>query len=61
MLMTEHDGASLPSYDQDLWEQLENLARDVEKSLQLFRLLRESNLQMLDRLTLSSGSAWHPR
>ena len=46
------------SYDQDLWETLgEYSSRDAEESLQLFRLLREANLQMFDQLTPSSGSA----
>jgi hypothetical protein len=50
--MIEHDGALLPSYDQDLWESLgEYSSRDAERSLLLFRLLRESNLQMLDHLS----------
>ena len=50
--MIEHDGGPLSSYDQDLWEALgEYASRDAEKSLQLFRLLREANLRMFDRLT----------
>jgi len=50
--MIEHDGTPLPSYDQDLWESLgEYSSRDAEKSLLLFRLLREANLQMLARLS----------
>jgi hypothetical protein len=50
--MIEHDGSPLPSYDQDLWESLgEYSSRDAEKSLQLFGLLREANLRMLDRLS----------
>jgi uncharacterized damage-inducible protein DinB len=50
--MIEHDGAALSSYDQDLWETLgEYSSRDAGESLQLFRLLRESNLRMLDRLS----------
>ena len=50
--MIEHDGAPLSSYDQDLWETLgEYSSRDPNESLQLFRLLREANLQMFDHLT----------
>ena len=50
--MIEHDGAVLSSYDQDLWKSLgEYSARDAKKSLQLFQLLREANLQMFDRLS----------
>jgi hypothetical protein len=50
--MIEHDGAPLPSYDQDLWEALgEYSSRDPEKSLQVFQSLREANLRMFDRLS----------
>ncbi len=50
--MIEHNGTPLSSYDQDLWETLgEYSARDAEQSLQLFRLLREANLRMLERLS----------
>ena len=50
--MIEHDGVSLHSFNQDLWENLgEYAARDPQKSLQLFSLLREANLRMFDRLT----------
>jgi uncharacterized damage-inducible protein DinB len=51
--MLEHDGAALSSYDQDLWETLgEYSSRDARDSLQLFCLLRASNLRMFDRLNL---------
>ncbi len=50
--MIEHNGAPLPSYDQDLWYTLGDYAsRDPQKSLQLFTLLRQENLTMFDRLT----------
>jgi len=50
--MIEHDGALLPSFDQDLWGALGDYSScDAEKSLQLFRLLREANLRMFDRLS----------
>ncbi len=50
--MIEHNGAPLPSYDQDLWYKLGDYAsRDPRKSLQLFTLLREENLTMFSRLT----------
>lgn len=50
--MIEHDGAPLSSYDQDLWEALGDYSScDAKKSLQLFRLLREANLRMFDRLS----------
>jgi DinB superfamily len=48
----EHDGCALAPYGQDLWARLGGYAeRDPAESLQLFRLLRQSNLQMFDRLT----------
>ena len=50
--MIEQDGTVLSSYDQDLWKSLGDYsARDAKKSLQLFQLLREANLQMFDRLS----------
>lgn len=50
--MLEHDGCPLPAYGQELWARLGGYAtRNPTGSLQLFRLLRESNLQMFDRLT----------
>jgi hypothetical protein len=50
--MIEHDGCSLPPYGQEVWARLGGYAqRDPEVSLQLFRQLRQANLQMFDRLT----------
>ena len=50
--MLEHDGCSLPGFGQELWARLGDYAsREPEDSLQLFRLLRETNLSMFDRLT----------
>ena len=50
--MLEHDGCSLPGFGQELWARLGGYAsREPEDSLQLFRLLRETNLSMFDRLT----------
>jgi hypothetical protein len=50
--MIEHNGAALSSYDQDLWESLgEYSSLEANESLELFRLLRERNLRMLDRLS----------
>ena len=50
--MIEHDGTPLPGYDQEVWESLgEYSARSPQESLQLFRLLRQANLQMFDKLT----------
>jgi DinB superfamily len=48
----EHDGCSLPGYDQELWHELGDYpTRTPEDSLLLFRLLRETNLQMFAKLT----------
>ena len=50
--MLERDGSSLPGYDQELWARMGAYgARDPQQSLELFRLLRGSNLQMFDQLT----------
>ena len=50
--MLEHNGCSLPGYAQDLWASLGQYAsRDPRESLESFRLLRESNLRMFERLT----------
>ena len=50
--MIEHDGSPLAAYDQELWHRLGQYpSRKPEESLLQFRLLREANLQMLDKLT----------
>ncbi len=50
--MIEHDGGVLTGYDQDLWETLGGYSkRDPEKSLLLFQLLREANLQLFAGLS----------
>ena len=50
--MIEHNGSSLMSFDQDLWYKLGDYAsRDPHEALQLFRMLREGNLLMFDKLT----------
>ena len=50
--MLEHDGCSLPGFDQNLWTRLGSYAsRNPEDSLTQFRLLRDANLQMFDQLT----------
>lgn len=50
--MLEHDGCSLPGFGQDLWADLgQYAARDPQESLDQFRLLRDVNLRMFDRLT----------
>ena len=50
--MLEHNGCSLPGFDQNLWTRLGSYAsRKPEDSLTQFRLLRDANLQMFDQLT----------
>jgi hypothetical protein len=50
--MLERSGSSIIPYDQDTWEQLGDYSHaDANASLELFRLLRERNLQLLARLT----------
>lgn len=55
--MIEHNGSSIIPFDQDLWYKLGDYAsRDPHDSLQLFRLMRDANLRMFDRL---SAAQWH--
>lgn len=50
--MIEHNGGPLSPFDQELWHELGNYASaSATESLALFRLLRESNLRMFERLT----------
>jgi hypothetical protein len=50
--MIEHSGCSLPGYGQELWASLGDYAsRDPRESLELFRLLRETNLRMFAKMT----------
>ena len=50
--MIEHNGCSLPSYDQELWSRLGDYSsQDPRESTQLFTLLRLANLRMFERLT----------
>jgi uncharacterized damage-inducible protein DinB len=50
--MIERNGCSLAPYDQELWHSLGDYAsRNPTESLQLFTLLRQSNLRMFERLT----------
>jgi hypothetical protein len=50
--MIEFDGVPLGSFDQDLWAKLGDYgSRSPRESLELFRLIRESNLKMLQRIT----------
>ena len=50
--MVEHSGIVLAGFDQDLWARLGGYgSRSPRESLELFRLLREANLQFLQQLT----------
>ncbi len=50
--MIEHNGSSILPFDQDLWYELGDYrSRDAKESLQLFRLMRDANLRLFDRLT----------
>jgi len=49
--MVEHSGIELAGFDQDLWARLGSYgSRPPRESLELFRLLREANLQFLRQL-----------
>jgi hypothetical protein len=49
--MIEHNGCAISPYDQELWNSLGDYAsRPPSDSLTLFRLLRENNVRMFDRL-----------
>ena len=50
--MLELDGVQLTSFDQDLWAKVGDYgSRNPHESLEFFRLTRNANLQMLERLT----------
>lgn len=50
--MVEHDGVTLEGFDQDLWARLGRYAAwKAGEALELFRLLREANLRMLEGLS----------
>jgi hypothetical protein len=50
--MLETNGCPLTPYDQEIWNTLGDYSsRPPSESLQIFRLLRENNLRLLDRLT----------
>ena len=49
--MVEHSGSELAGFDQDLWARVGGYSSRVpQESLALFQLLRNANLQFLDRL-----------
>ena len=50
--MVEHNGIELAGFDQNLWAQLgDYAARAPHESLELFRLLRQANVQFLQQLS----------
>ena len=50
--MVEHNGIDLAGFNQDMWARMGDYAsRLPSESLELFRLLRNSNLQFLQRLS----------
>jgi hypothetical protein len=50
--MIEHNGEDIIPFDQDLWYKLGDYpTRKPSESLELFRLLREANLRMFEKLT----------
>jgi len=49
--MLEHNGSELAGFDQDLWARVGDYASRMPcESLELFRLLRAGNVQLLERL-----------
>ena len=57
--MIEHNGGTIVPFDQDLWYKLgDYTSRDPHESLELFRLMREANVRMFDRLT---AQQWESR
>lgn len=50
--MIEHDQVTLEGFDQELWARLGKYETwNATEALEMFRLLREANLRMLDALT----------
>jgi len=50
--MIEHNGAPLLGFDQDLWAKLGDYQSwETQDALAMYRLLREANLRLLERLT----------
>jgi len=50
--MLEHSGVALGGFDQELWARVGDYgSRQPRESLELFRLLREVNVQLLQQLT----------
>jgi hypothetical protein len=52
--MLEHQTPTLPDFDQELWASLGHYDEwSTDDAFAMFRLLREANLRMLERLTAS--------
>lgn len=57
--MLGHSGATLPGFDQDLWARLGDYdSWTAQEALEMFRLLREANLRMFDRLSPEDWQRW---
>lgn len=57
--MIEHSGIHLSGFDQDLWAEMGDYAgRLPHDSLTLFRLLRESNLRFLQKISPYQWDSW---
>lgn len=57
--MIEQDGTILNGFDQDLWAALGKYSHwTVGEALELFRLLREANLRILNGLSAEQWECW---
>ncbi len=56
--MIEHNGAPLLGFDQDLWAKLGDYQSwEPKEALAMYRLLREANLRLLERLSLEQWAS----
>jgi len=57
--MVENPGATLPGFDQDEWARRGKYAEwDLREALEMFRLLRQANLRLLEGLTEIEWKSW---
>jgi len=57
--MLENPGVALAGFDQDEWARRGRYAEwDLRDALELFRLLREANVRLLEGLTQEDWSCW---
>lgn len=57
--MLQHIGVELPGFDQDEWARRGRYAEwDLRDALELFRLLREANVRLLEGLMAEEWSHW---